>query len=444
MKIMPDTKPDNPLDNSRPLDVHRWSEYPEVKAATIAICQELGYTWDKDKSHCRVLILDLYHCHRHDYTMYIGISLNSRSYEMDSRYNRLHIKYDVLEKIIKALVEHEYIEFHPGFHYHNTGLGRQTRIRATRKLLKLIKQHNVKHHMITKHVDEEIIKLRDMNECGNQKDVPYPETADTVRMRNKLRAYNDLLAETNITIAAKRHNVDLTRKKIFRVFSNGKWTEGGRFYGGFWIECKKELRPHIRINGERTIELDFSGMHIQFLYALEGINYADRQEDPYALEGYGDRPLLKQLMLIFINSTGTKQNVIHTLWNDTIQPDPTAYSVNTRLGIKKLLEAFETKHAAISKYFRKGVGTKLQYIDSLIAEDIIRFFTKVRIPVLSVHDSFIVAKRHTNLLKDQMWTSYYKVVKFKQYKSGRIACKLDGQYSDKESYLISDNMITIK
>ena len=37
-----------------------------------------------------------------------------------------------------------------------------------------------------------------------------------------------------------------------------------------------------------------------------------------------------------------------------------------------------------------------------------------------------------------------KVVKFKQYKSGRIACKLDGQYSDNESYLISDNMITIK
>lgn len=262
-------KQENPLDNSRPLDVHRWSEYPEVKAATIAICKELGYIWDKDKTHCRVLILDLFHCHLHDYTMYIGVSLNSRSYEMDNRYNRLHIKYDVLDKIVKALHKHDYIEFHSGFIYHNTGIGRQTRIKATRKLLRLIKQYQVKRHMITKHVDEEIIKFRDKNEFGNQKDAPYTETPDTIRMRYQLKAYNALLAETNITLAVKKHNVDLTRKKIFRIFNNGNWTEGGRFFGGWWIECKKELRPHILINGEPTIELDFSGMHIHFLYALE-------------------------------------------------------------------------------------------------------------------------------------------------------------------------------
>jgi hypothetical protein len=435
---------ENPLDNSRPLDVHRWSEYPEVKAATVAICNELGYTWDKDKAHCRVIILDLYHCHLHDHTMYIGISLNSRSYEMDDRYNRLHIKYDVLDKVVKALREHEYIEFHTGFLDRNTGIGRQTRIKATRKLIQLIRRHHVKRHMITKHVDEEIIKFRDVDEKGNQKDIPYDEAADIIRLRYKLRAYNELLAEANITLAVRRHKVDLTRKKIHRVFNDGSWTKGGRFFGGFWIECPKELRPHIQINGEPTVELDFSGMHIHFLYALEGINYADKQEDAYTLEGYDDRPLLKQLMLIFINSTGTRQNVIHTLWTETIEPNPDNYCIKTRAEIEPLLEAFERKHAAISKYFRSGIGTRLQYIDSLIAEDIINFFTRVKIPVLSVHDSFITAEHHYHLLKDQMWTSYYKVVKFRRYKSGRIACKLDGKYNYKEDYIISDNTITIK
>src|SRR5690349_16944653 len=123
-------KPINPLDNSRPLDVHRWSEYPEVKNVNKELCEELGLTTKKELTHCRVLLLDLYHCYLFDPTIYIGVSLNSRSYEMDERYNKLFIKYDVLNKVVSRLKDFDYIEFNIGFNDRVRGIGKTTRIRA--------------------------------------------------------------------------------------------------------------------------------------------------------------------------------------------------------------------------------------------------------------------------------------------------------------------------
>ena len=53
------------LDFSRPLDVHRWSDYPEVNAAVNAICTDLkndpDFTGNETlkKKHIKVIVLDL-------------------------------------------------------------------------------------------------------------------------------------------------------------------------------------------------------------------------------------------------------------------------------------------------------------------------------------------------------------------------------------------------
>ena len=66
------------------------------------------------------------------------------------------------------------------------------------------------------------------------------------------------------------------------MLNNNSWEEGGRFYGGWW-ELISEHRQGIRIYGERTIELDYRGLHIVFLYALKNINYYQElsSSDPY-------------------------------------------------------------------------------------------------------------------------------------------------------------------
>jgi hypothetical protein len=74
-----------------------------------------------------------------------------------------------------------------------------------------------------------------------------------------------------------------------RIFSGGSWKSGGRFYGGWWQRLPGKWRQRIRIiDDEPIVELDYSGLHIIMLYAIEGIDYwKEFGEDPYQLgQGY--------------------------------------------------------------------------------------------------------------------------------------------------------------
>lgn len=437
--VQPDTfiKKVNPLDNSRPLDVHRWSEYPEVKQATKVLCEKLGLTTDKEKRHCRVILLDLFHCHLTDPDRYVAISLNSRSYEMDERYNKLFIKYDVLKNVVEKLHKSGYIEFNKGFNDRISKIGKQTRIRANTELLELIKPHKVTKEMVARCKDEEIILQRDKIK-GKQRNIPYTDTPHTKRLRINLTAYNDLLAKTEITIDSEDHSVDLTRKKIYRIFNNGTWTQGGRFYGGFWIECKKELRPHILINGKPTKECDFSCMHMHLLYAHENINYADKNEDAYTIAGYEDRDLFKQMLLIALNAKARHKGLMALIDDDdnlTIKDLPR---------LSNALDAFITKHKQVSHLFFTGLGTRLQYFDSLIAEDIINSYTAKGIPVLSVHDSFIIQSELADDLESNMLISFYKVVKFYYNSKGVLVHGMHTLYDPAKEYVKLASSINIK
>src|SRR6185369_656060 len=67
-----------------------------------------------------------------------------------------------------------------------------------------------------------------------------------------------------------------------------------------------------------------------------------------------------------------------------------------------IIEAFEEKHAEISKYFYSGCGIGLQKKDSQIAESVMLKLAERDMPVLCVHDSFIVRRDHEEALIDAM------------------------------------------
>ena len=73
-----------------------------------------------------------------------------------------------------------------------------------------------------------------------------------------------------------------------------------------------------------------------------------------------------------------------------------------QLDEKELLRKFEGVHAGISNYFCSGIGLKLMYRDSQIAEDVLKHFTKREIPCLCVHDSFLLPVQHKEELKSVM------------------------------------------
>ena len=59
-------------------------------------------------------------------------------------------------------------------------------------------------------------------------------------------------------------------------------------------------------------------------------------------------------------------------------------------------------HGAIKEYFFTGEGIKLQKFDSMIAEEVINYFTKLDIPILCIHDSFVLPANHVETLENVM------------------------------------------
>jgi hypothetical protein len=83
-----------------------------------------------------------------------------------------------------------------------------------------------------------------------------------------------------------------------------------------------------------------------------------------------------------------------------------------QLDEKELLRKFESVHCNISNYFCSGIGLKLQYRDSEIAECILKHYTRQGIPCLCVHDSFLVPVQYKEELKLVMNEAYKKHIGF--------------------------------
>jgi len=262
--------------------------------------------------------------------------------------------------------------------------------------------------------------------------VDYPSRKEADKMRQELGLYNDLLTRNHIDLGylklpyierakpkgkkqrdATKVYINQSRKHVKRVFNKESFKYGGRFYGGFWQEINKKYRQHIRINGERTIEIDYSGFHIALLYAKEQISYWDTfgsKADPYDVhvpeindpDDY-KRWLIKNVMLMAVNA-----NDVETMC-DAIQfadiPDditkPEGLKLTDEL-LMDILDKLKDKHEPIARYFCSGAGISLQNTDSKITAWLINQYTAHGIPLLAVHDSYIVQEKYAYDLWEDM------------------------------------------
>lgn len=264
--------------------------------------------------------------------------------------------------------------------------------------------------------------------------IHFAATAETEGWRNTLAAYNAFLAEQDIRIEppaelteewvanlndASREAVQLFRPELFRtalyrVFNDGTaeqaaFDKGGRLVGAWWINAPKEVRAHITIDGEPTVELDYSACHPRMLYHELGLEAPD---DPYDIPEIADlerhsqlktghyRPAVKWLTQVLLNGRGRPDLV----------PVPERISIPPGIPVRDLAAMIERHHAPVAASFQTRAGLRLMKIESDIALSIIAKAIKKGRIVLPVHDSFIATTTFCENLRIMMKEEYKEVI----------------------------------
>lgn len=414
------------LANSRLLDVHRWSDHPEVDQFVGDIYQAYfqGRKAAVAKKHLKVLLLDLYVSWCDDDERYTAVHRSPNAYRAGSRYNELHISRKTID-VVDTLVDAGLLDQHKGFWDRERGTGKLTRVRAAEPLTERFKTAAFSLFDIGQHGDRILVELREGDENEKARLVEYEPTDETRRMTDVLQRYNALLKRAFIdipTLGPKADHADWfstsqANKLVIRVFNRGDFGFGGRFYGGWWQSCPKEWRQAIFINDHPTTEIDFSGLHIVLLYASKGISYwsnehAGRPYDfgllpPFETEAQS-KDAMKLLSLMALNA-GSRRAAFSAFRDAS----PTG-SIEKRLTnreLDQLLVRFENRHPDIADQLCSDAGVRLMRQDSDITELIVDGFTQRGIPVLSVHDSYIVPSGTEGLLVSTMKAGFEKVTR---------------------------------
>lgn len=421
------------LDHSRPLDVHRWSEHPEVNGFVDTIYSDhFGPKASRvKKKHLKLVLLDLYVAWSLDPAMKISVARDNNAYFPGTRYNELHITRKTIE-VVDVLEESGLIRQTLGFFDHARQHGKQTRIWPSGKLIAMFEAAKFGLFDIGDNSEREVIILndRDPDDMKTTIEIEYDDTHETDRMRKVVRDYNDLLRRTFIDIPTlkvgfieldndsngrpQRLSVNQQDKFTRRIFNRGSFTKGGRFFGGWWQRCPKDRRESIFLDDKPVSELDYSGLHIVMLYANAGIDYwSEIGGDPYTLDpvpadlkGCEIRDLCKQLMLVAINARDDRQ--AFGAFRDNASAGSGEKSLSN-VTLAWILDLLREKHKPIADKFASDAGIDLMNQDAKITEQIIEWFTYHEIPILSIHDSYLVQMGWEAELKKQMQLAFATV-----------------------------------
>jgi hypothetical protein len=453
--------------NSRPVNYNRWSDCPEV----IGLVEEImtNFTASREvagyKLNMLVLVLDLFESWYFDSEQQLGYYRNHNHYNfkrrvgVDDRYVlNPHITATCFVGAVKHLITNCHVINHPGGQFRddfgNVVAAFVSRIEPTEKFVTLCQKHKLTIDMVGKFSDAELIILKPEKDKRTQKQkdidelagmpkistapVAYTDNINTRCMRRIVRTYNALMDNTYLDVDAEclsaadrdelvndltQYDVEnpdiilkLSKNNVYRVFNNGDvtFTQGGRYYGAWWVGCPGILRRYITINGNPTVELDYSGIHIQLLYALKGVNFAALKQDAYELDdGIPDRYLNKLILLTAINATGepkTASSVFNELREDGLL---SKYGITDHKPIKCKLDLLKLKHHIIQDYIASGKGIALQYYDSLVIEQLIDHFASRNIPILTIHDSIVCETQYARQVKEKMLELYIATVNSK-------------------------------
>jgi hypothetical protein len=244
--------------------------------------------------------------------------------------------------------------------------------------------------------------------------VAYRANSFTRAIREDVLEQNELLRSTVVTLghvdwALDSHGlyrnganrvVNPTRFELHRVYNNGDWDQGGRWYGGWWQGLGSQHRASLRIGGSSVVEEDFAACHLRLACAMSKTPVPPG--DPYRIEelehlvggGKPARKLCKIAFQILLNSNSVPQ----------ARGAIAALIAEMQLDVKPhaVVQALKSRYGPLRQLWHRGQGLFLQRCDSDMAAKVMRQLRFEGVPSLSIHDSFVVPANAKPLLQAAM------------------------------------------
>ena len=365
----------------------------------------------------RVLIVDLWKAVKSTPIRECSINKRSGWYSENPRYRDPLLTYKQMIAVFDGLINIGFIEVtREGYFDRTIYQGKTTRFVARDELLERL-QELEGHPAISIKPDfnAETIILRDKVD-GRKVLQEYEDTPATERHRANLKKINSCFLkhwcdlevqdtevanlEARIANHATKEPIDFSQRTLVRIFSNGSFKQGGRFYRGWWQNVPSEYRKYITIDEKRTAEFDFSQLNPHLLYHS---NYKVLGSD----DAY-DRVL-----------DGEHRKIVKQAFNAMVQASTPLKSCPEEIDMSglemswaELRDRIIKAHKPIADHFFKGVGNHLQFMDSNIAERIMLHFAGMDAPALPVHDSFILhhAYGESGEVEEAMRRAFYEEV----------------------------------
>lgn len=349
-------------------------------------------------------------------------------------YSGQYVKWTTFDSLRKAWLEAALIEDKPGYPgmlaFGNPGptIGKQTRYRATPKLLGIAQEHGItpanvlEHFKIEFKMPSELIRLTKPSKST-------PNTPKVVKLRSDVAELNDFFSKHTLTPPAIKH---LGWVRMFHGYTEGfRWNKGGRLYSQpQGSTCYQNLpeksddvdqitRAQMRINDERVIEIDISSSYLTIFYSLCD-QQLDNTQDAYA-GILGPTALDRQVAKFWINASFGNSRLL-TKWTEDLVDD--LQDQLRKKGIsgfdkelypmKTIKEKVLARHPLLTRWGGELKGRVRGYGDLMYTESeavigaMLTLMRDHQVPSLPVHDSLIVPWSKFNVAKRVLADQFLK------------------------------------
>ena len=266
---------------------------------------------------------------------------------------------------------------------------------------------------------QDILKTKPSITKKNSKkvEVEIKNSRRTYQVIKRVENYNNLLLNSDIVPGKMdvmtEKETHFANRTYTRRFVKSNLKLAGRFYGPYWQTLPKRYRKLIKINGKEVIELDYNAMHLHLLYSKLNkslYDYYPFNKDPYAIPGY-NRKIVKLVFTACINENCTRKNINHVGGKQVSEGLPDLFEEG--LPYREMVDSLGKNHPEVAPMFYSEIGYEISYMESRVTDYIVTVLTKHKIPVLSIHDSFVVVKSKVSFLRTIMQEAFTKL----KYKS---------------------------